>query len=95
AVYFLWHFPSSRLEPAVPDVIRHTALRSSDFPLPTPEDAKSDRPVRLPTGIILYDTAIRSSVLDSLLGSSVAPWNGANSGRSKPPFLPSSANRRW
>src|SRR5438270_13612419 len=33
AVYFLWHFPSIRLEPDVPDVIRHTALRSSDFPL--------------------------------------------------------------
>jgi hypothetical protein len=32
AVYFLWHFPSNRLKPAVPDVIRHTALRSSDFP---------------------------------------------------------------
>jgi hypothetical protein len=32
AVYFLWHFPSTRLEPGVPDVIRHTALRSSDFP---------------------------------------------------------------
>ena len=32
AVCFLWHFPSNRLEPAVPDVIRHTALRSSDFP---------------------------------------------------------------
>ncbi len=36
AVYFLWHFPSS--DPshtslgALPDVIRHTALRSSDFP---------------------------------------------------------------
>src|SRR5580658_5788749 len=45
AVYFLWHFPSNRLEPAVPDVIRHTALRSSDFPL----FCNSDRPVRLPT----------------------------------------------
>ena len=33
AVCFLWHFPSNRLKPAVPDVIRHTALRSSDFPL--------------------------------------------------------------
>ena len=33
AVCFLWHFPSNRLQPAVPDVIRHTALRSSDFPL--------------------------------------------------------------
>jgi hypothetical protein len=53
AVCFLWHFPSS--DPiyvslgALPDVIRHTALRSSDFPLPAPESAKSDRPVRLPT----------------------------------------------
>ena len=28
------HLPSSRLEAAVPDVIRHTALRSSDFPPP-------------------------------------------------------------
>jgi hypothetical protein len=32
AVYFLWHFPSTGLEPGLPDVIRHTALRSSDFP---------------------------------------------------------------
>ena len=32
AVCFLWHFPSIRLEPDLPDVIRHTALRSSDFP---------------------------------------------------------------
>jgi hypothetical protein len=32
AVYFLWHFPSTGLESGVPDVIRHTALRSSDFP---------------------------------------------------------------
>jgi hypothetical protein len=32
AVYSLWHFPSTRLEPGFPDVIRHTALRSSDFP---------------------------------------------------------------
>ena len=33
AVCFLWHFPSTGLEPGLPDVIRHTALRSSDFPL--------------------------------------------------------------
>jgi hypothetical protein len=32
AVCFLWRFPSNRLEPVLPDVIRHTALRSSDFP---------------------------------------------------------------
>jgi hypothetical protein len=32
AVCFLWHFPSTGLDPGLPDVIRHTALRSSDFP---------------------------------------------------------------
>src|SRR2546429_5700154 len=46
AVCFLWHFPSD--DPiygslgALPDVIRHTALRSSDFPPPTL--ARQDRP---------------------------------------------------
>jgi len=45
AVYSLWHFPSDGLEPGLPDVIRHTALWSSDFPLPASEDAKSDRPL--------------------------------------------------
>ena len=55
AVCFLWHFPSIGLPPCaknaqgwatrLPDVIRHTALRSSDFPL----SYDSDRPVRLPT----------------------------------------------
>src|ERR1700745_726756 len=49
AVCFLWHFPYARLEPGGPDVIRHTALRSSDFPLLAFEDAGSGRPVRLPT----------------------------------------------
>ena len=34
AVSFLWHWPSMRLQAHVPDVIRHTALRSSDFPPP-------------------------------------------------------------
>ena len=34
AVSFLWHWPSMGFEAHVPDVIRHTALRSSDFPLP-------------------------------------------------------------
>jgi hypothetical protein len=34
AVCFLWHWPSTGLEARVPDVIRHTALRSSDFPPP-------------------------------------------------------------
>jgi hypothetical protein len=36
AVYSLWHFPSKRLKALLPDVIRHTALRSSDFPLLIP-----------------------------------------------------------
>ena len=34
AVSFLWHWPSTGLQARVPDVIRHTALRSSDFPPP-------------------------------------------------------------
>ena len=52
AVCFLWHWPSTGLYARVPDVIRHTALWSSDFPLPaTPACARisgSDRPVLLP-----------------------------------------------
>ena len=35
AVCFLLHWPSGCLEASVPDVIRHTALRSSDFPPPS------------------------------------------------------------
>jgi len=57
AVCFLWHFPSIRLEPDVPDVIRHTALWSSDFPLSAPEGTDSDRPVQLPTKP-LYDAVL-------------------------------------
>ena len=34
AVSSLWHWPSRSLNAAIPDVIRHTALRSSDFPPP-------------------------------------------------------------
>jgi hypothetical protein len=63
AVCFLWHFPSIRLEPDVPDVIRHTALRSSDFPLLTSEDARSGRPVRLPTNQ-LYDAGPEAETFD-------------------------------
>jgi hypothetical protein len=33
AVCSLWHWPSLSLDAQIPDVIRHTALRSSDFPL--------------------------------------------------------------
>ena len=56
AVYSLWHWPSTGLDARVPDVIRHTALRSSDFPLPsTPACAGisgSDRPVLLPVSSV-------------------------------------------
>jgi hypothetical protein len=34
AVCSLWHWPSLSLDAQIPDVIRHTALRSSDFPPP-------------------------------------------------------------
>ena len=44
AVCFLLHWPSRWLEPSVPDVIRHTALRSSDFPLPPLRAAAIIRP---------------------------------------------------
>ena len=49
AVCFLWHWPSARLEARIPDVIRHTALRSSDFPPPIPPrgETGSDRPAPL------------------------------------------------
>ena len=56
AVSFLWHWPSTGFKARVPDVIRHTALRSSDFPLPvTLACAKvsgSDRPVLLPVSSV-------------------------------------------
>ena len=44
AVCSLLHWPSRWLEPSVPDVIRHTALRSSDFPLPLFRAAAIIRP---------------------------------------------------
>jgi hypothetical protein len=49
AVRFLWHWPYRSLEAATPDVIRHTALRSSDFPLLLHACAwsSSDRPACL------------------------------------------------
>ena len=47
AVCFLLHLPSRRLQAPVPDVIRHTALWSSDFPPPPnllAEPSGSDHP---------------------------------------------------
>jgi len=55
AVSFLWHWPSVGIETHIPDVIRHTALRSSDFPPPKCAKAHSgsDRPVLLPQSSLL------------------------------------------
>jgi hypothetical protein len=52
AVCSLWHWPSTGLEARIPDVIRHTTLRSSDFPPPV-ETTGSDRPVPLPALVYL------------------------------------------
>ena len=50
AVCSLWHWPSTSFEARIPDVIRHTALWSSDFPPPGNRQSGpgSDRPVLLP-----------------------------------------------
>jgi hypothetical protein len=48
AVFSLWHWPSRGLDAAIPDVIRHTALRSSDFPLPVSLALGRQRPPGLP-----------------------------------------------
>ena len=49
AVSSLWHWPSLSLKAQIPDVIRHTALRSSDFPPPVAshDETGSDRPAPL------------------------------------------------
>ena len=55
AVSFLWHWPSMGFDAHVPDVIRHTALRSSDFPPPAnlvAQPSGSDRPVLLPASSV-------------------------------------------
>ena len=60
AVYFLWHFPSNAFESALPDVIRHTALRSSDFPpscraaWPKPASADKTATIRSSTNYSYY-----------------------------------------
>src|SRR5260370_18240861 len=52
AVSSLWPFPSTALEGALPDVIRHTALGSSAFPpsLPRPWEFPPSPPSRPPPG---------------------------------------------
>jgi len=48
AVSFLWHWPSMSLYAHVPDVIRHTALRSSDFPPPADSSLRESHRQRPP-----------------------------------------------
>ena len=60
-VCFLWHFPSNVLEHALPDVIRHTALRSSDFP-------PSFRAAWVYPSVHGKTATIRSSIAISIIG---------------------------
>jgi hypothetical protein len=60
AVCFLWHFPSTKLELSLPDVIRHTALWSSDFPPPPPEwRERPSGPTANPVIIVETETQVR------------------------------------
>ena len=71
AVFSLWHFPSNWLEPAFPDVIRHTALWSSDFPLFRPRSPgksrrsrrNSDHPARYPLSYYKMDSTHSKTLL--------------------------------
>ena len=56
AVYFLLHWPSLRLEAQIPDVIRHTALRSPDFP-PPPDACARKAAIIQPPAASLYPAA--------------------------------------
>jgi len=63
AVCFLLHWPSSSFETGIPDVIRHTALRSSDFP-----------PPGLRLAAIIRPPALGSSVLGTAEGYPPPPY---------------------
>ena len=58
AVSSLWHLPSLSLDAQIPDVIRHTALRSSDFPLPKHASASAAIAQRTCTSILVQIEAI-------------------------------------
>jgi hypothetical protein len=63
AVSSLWHWPSTGLEARIPDVIRHTVLRSSDFPLPFCREAFQQRSPG-PPAPPLYGGVVRKSAND-------------------------------
>ena len=56
AVYSLLHWPSLHLEAQIPDVIRHTALRSPDFPPPRPASASEAAIIQPPAGLVYPGT---------------------------------------
>ena len=63
AVFSLWHWPYPGLETWTPDVIRHTALRSSDFPPPrniTMYKYRHPRGSGRPAHLHLYATSRKS-----------------------------------
>jgi hypothetical protein len=57
AVYSLLHWPSLHLEAQIPDVIRHTALRSPDFPPPRPACASEAAIIQPPASPVYPGTA--------------------------------------
>src|SRR6266700_3022603 len=74
AVSFLWHWPSTGLDARVPDVIRHTALRSSDFPPPAPDEAGPAATAR--SSCHLQFTAIKGLKVNPLGSSSCLSAHG-------------------
>jgi hypothetical protein len=73
AVCSLWHWPSAGLEPDVPDVIRHTALRSSDFP-PSLARRRSSGPAVNQIHYKVYKGKVRSKTLARTVSARVLGW---------------------
>jgi hypothetical protein len=79
AVCSLWHLPSLSLHAQIPDVIRHTALRSSDFPLP--EHLHAPAATARPTCTsMLVDLPDSRAEFGLRLGSSQQPHSSPKSG---------------
>ena len=72
AVSFLWHWPSVNLKAHIPDVIRHTALRSSDFPPPKARVGKTSAATAR-SSCHLKCTPSRRSNLNSTSGPRTPP----------------------
>ena len=74
AVCSLWHWPSRGLDAAIPDVIRHTALRSSDFPLPAAREHRRQRPPGLPAVLMIPQAGGGSAFGNSALRDAVGEF---------------------